>query len=90
MVGKTLKRRAYTTQKVINSRNSGAESSARPREKDGKKVTTGTVTHKFEFYSETLKKALGEHAEKHKTDVRRCSAGLQAIQQRANRLCASL
>ena len=23
-------------------------------EKDGKKVTTGTVTHKFEFYSETL------------------------------------
>lgn len=38
-------------------------------EKDGKKVTTGTVTHKFEFYSETLKKALGEHAEKHKTTI---------------------
>jgi anaerobic selenocysteine-containing dehydrogenase len=28
-----------------------------------------TVTHKFEFYSETLKKALGAHAEKHKTDI---------------------
>ncbi|MDP3298131.1 MAG: molybdopterin-dependent oxidoreductase [Thermodesulfovibrionia bacterium] len=38
-------------------------------EKDGKKTTTGTVTHKFEFYSETLKKALTGHAEKHKTDV---------------------
>ena len=38
-------------------------------EKDGKKATTGTVTHKFEFYSETLKKALEGHAEKHKTDV---------------------
>jgi anaerobic selenocysteine-containing dehydrogenase len=29
----------------------------------------GTVTKKFEFYSETLKKALGEHAAKYKTDV---------------------
>jgi anaerobic selenocysteine-containing dehydrogenase len=38
-------------------------------EKDGKKVTEGTVTHKFEFYSETLKKSLTEHAEKHKTTV---------------------
>lgn len=38
-------------------------------EKTGKKTTTGTVTHKFEFYSETLKKALGKHAEKHKTTV---------------------
>ena len=28
-----------------------------------------TVTHKFEFYSETLKKALGAHAAKHKTTV---------------------
>lgn len=28
-----------------------------------------TVTKKFEFYSETLKKALKGHAEKHKTDV---------------------
>lgn len=28
-----------------------------------------TVTKKFEFYSETLKKTLGEHAEKHKTTV---------------------
>jgi anaerobic selenocysteine-containing dehydrogenase len=28
-----------------------------------------TVTKKFEFYSETLKKALEEHAEKHKTTV---------------------
>lgn len=38
-------------------------------EKDGKTVTSGTVTHKFEFYSETLKKALTGHAEKHKVDV---------------------
>jgi anaerobic selenocysteine-containing dehydrogenase len=38
-------------------------------EKDGKKSTKGTVTHKFEFYSETLKKALSGHAEKHKADV---------------------
>ena len=38
-------------------------------EKDGKKETTGTVTHKFEFYSETLKKALQEHAEKHKMSI---------------------
>lgn len=29
----------------------------------------GTKTKKFEFYSETLKKALQGHAEKHKTDV---------------------
>jgi anaerobic selenocysteine-containing dehydrogenase len=29
----------------------------------------GTETKKFEFYSETLKKALGGHAEKHKTTV---------------------
>jgi anaerobic selenocysteine-containing dehydrogenase len=29
----------------------------------------GTVTKKFEFYSETLKKALAEHADKHKTDI---------------------
>ncbi len=29
----------------------------------------GTATKKFEFYSETLKKALGEHAEKHKTTI---------------------
>ncbi|MCX8028136.1 MAG: molybdopterin-dependent oxidoreductase [Thermodesulfovibrionales bacterium] len=28
-----------------------------------------TVTKKFEFYSETLKKALAEHAEKHKTTI---------------------
>ncbi len=28
-----------------------------------------TATHKFEFYSETLKKALGAHAEKHKTTI---------------------
>lgn len=28
-----------------------------------------TATHKFEFYSETLKTALGKHAEKHHTDV---------------------
>ncbi|MDY0351387.1 MAG: molybdopterin-dependent oxidoreductase [Desulfobulbaceae bacterium] len=38
-------------------------------EKDGKVTTTGTVSHKFEFYSETLKKALAGHAEKHKTTV---------------------
>lgn len=38
-------------------------------EKDGKKTTKGTVSHKFEFYSETLKKALTEHAEKHKATV---------------------
>lgn len=38
-------------------------------EKDGKKETEGTVTHKFEFYSETLKKALGDHAKKHKTTI---------------------
>lgn len=38
-------------------------------EKDGKKSTKGTVTHKFEFYSETLKKALSGHAEKHQVDV---------------------
>ncbi|MBU0480725.1 MAG: molybdopterin-dependent oxidoreductase [Proteobacteria bacterium] len=38
-------------------------------EKDGKKTTKGTVTHKFEFYSETLKHALEKHAEKHKTTV---------------------
>lgn len=29
----------------------------------------GTATKKFEFYSETLKKALGSHAEKHKTTI---------------------
>ena len=29
----------------------------------------GTVTKKFEFYSETLKKALTEHAQNHNTDV---------------------
>lgn len=29
----------------------------------------GTVTKKFEFYSETLKKALKEHADKHKTTI---------------------
>lgn len=29
----------------------------------------GTETKKFEFYSETLKKVLGAHAEKHKVDV---------------------
>jgi anaerobic selenocysteine-containing dehydrogenase len=29
----------------------------------------GTVTKKFEFYSETLKKALAEHAQKHNTDI---------------------
>ena len=29
----------------------------------------GTVTKKFEFYSETLKKALNAHADKHKTNV---------------------
>ncbi|MFN2355566.1 MAG: molybdopterin dinucleotide binding domain-containing protein, partial [Desulfopila sp.] len=28
-----------------------------------------TKSHKFEFYSETLKEALGKHAEKHKTTV---------------------
>jgi len=28
-----------------------------------------TVTHKFEFYSETLKKALGKHAKKHGTTI---------------------
>ncbi len=28
-----------------------------------------TETHKFEFYAETLKKTLGEHAKKHETDV---------------------
>lgn len=38
-------------------------------EKDGKKTTKGTATHKFEFYSETLKHALEKHAEKHKTTV---------------------
>ncbi|MBI5739415.1 MAG: molybdopterin-dependent oxidoreductase [Nitrospirae bacterium] len=38
-------------------------------ETDGKTTTKGTVSHKFEFYSETLKKALTGHAEKHKTDV---------------------
>ncbi|MBC8414297.1 molybdopterin-dependent oxidoreductase, partial [bacterium] len=38
-------------------------------EKDGKVTTKGTVTHKFEFYSETLKKALNSHADKHKTTV---------------------
>ncbi|OQX16702.1 MAG: dehydrogenase [Desulfobulbaceae bacterium A2] len=38
-------------------------------EKDGKKTTKGTVSHKFEFYSETLKQALTGHAEKHKVDV---------------------
>ncbi|MEW5746863.1 MAG: molybdopterin-dependent oxidoreductase [Nitrospirota bacterium] len=38
-------------------------------EKDGKKTIEGTVTFKFEFYSETLKKALAEHAEKHKTTI---------------------
>ncbi|MEN8262607.1 MAG: molybdopterin-dependent oxidoreductase [Nitrospirota bacterium] len=37
--------------------------------KTGKKKTKGTVTHKFEFYSETLKKALGKHAKKHKTSI---------------------
>ncbi len=29
----------------------------------------GTVTEQFEFYSETLKEALGKHAEKHETDI---------------------
>ncbi len=29
----------------------------------------GTATKKFEFYSETLKKALAEHAAKHNTDI---------------------
>jgi len=29
----------------------------------------GTKTGKFEFYSETLKKALGKHAKKHHTDI---------------------
>ncbi len=38
-------------------------------EKDGKKETEGTVTHKFEFYSETLKKAFAAHAEKHKISI---------------------
>jgi len=38
-------------------------------EKDGKKMLEGTATFKFEFYSETLKKYLGEHAEKHKTTI---------------------
>lgn len=28
-----------------------------------------TATHKFEFYSETLKTALGKHAKKHKTNI---------------------
>ena len=28
-----------------------------------------TKTHKFEFYSETLKEALGKHAKNHKTDI---------------------
>jgi len=28
-----------------------------------------TATHKFEFYSETLKTALGKHAKKHKTSI---------------------
>ncbi|RLD29698.1 MAG: dehydrogenase, partial [Bacteroidetes bacterium] len=37
--------------------------------KTGKEKTTGTVTHKFEFYSETLKKALSKHAKKHNTTV---------------------
>jgi len=38
-------------------------------ESKGKKSTKGTATHKFEFYSETLKKALAKHAKKHHTDV---------------------
>ncbi len=38
-------------------------------EKDGKKEIEGTVTFKFEFYSETLKKALQAHADKHKTTI---------------------
>jgi anaerobic selenocysteine-containing dehydrogenase len=38
-------------------------------EKDGKKTIEGTVTFKFEFYGETLKKALKEHADKHKTTI---------------------
>jgi len=37
--------------------------------KTGKKSTKGTVTHKFEFYSETLKEALGKHAKKHSVSV---------------------
>ena len=37
--------------------------------KTGKKKTKGTVTHKFEFYSETLKKALGKHAKKHSVSI---------------------
>ncbi|HAK60167.1 MAG TPA: dehydrogenase [Nitrospiraceae bacterium] len=37
--------------------------------KTGKTKTKGTKTHKFEFYSETLKEALGKHAKKHKTTV---------------------
>lgn len=37
--------------------------------KTGKKSTKGTISHKFEFYSETLKHALEKHAEKHKTTV---------------------
>lgn len=36
----------------------------------GKKIDNfPTVTKKFEFYSETLKKALSEHAQKHEVDV---------------------
>lgn len=37
--------------------------------KTGKKTTKGTVSHKFEFYSETLKHALEKHAKKHETTV---------------------
>ncbi len=37
--------------------------------KTGKTKTKGTVTHKYEFYSETLKKALGKHAKKHNTSI---------------------
>ena len=37
--------------------------------KTGEEKSSGTVTHKFEFYSETLKKALGKHAKKHNTNI---------------------
>jgi anaerobic selenocysteine-containing dehydrogenase len=37
--------------------------------KTGKEKTTGTITHKFEFYSETLKKALGKHAKNHNVSI---------------------
>ncbi len=37
--------------------------------KTGKESTKGTKSHKFEFYSETLKYALGKHAKNHHTTV---------------------